>query len=96
MVLKKILAFVLLLVVVLLSVAIYRAYVIFKPCQHKIPKVEAKIQLTDEQVERLRSSLQIPTVSVSRDDEDLEAKAKHLQFIRKGSISMSLLFFFDE
>ena len=75
-----------LVVIVLLAVSLYRAFVVFKPCDHKLTPLDDsnRIKLTTEQTTRFQESLRIPTVSTAFGVENRTAKMEHLKFIRKG------------
>ena len=77
-------------VVILLAVSLYRAYVVFKPCDHKLDPLDEsnRFKLTSEQTQRFQDALRIPTVSTAFGVENRTAKFELLKFIRKGILSV--------
>jgi hypothetical protein len=73
------------LLVALFVVLVYRAYVIHKPCSHKIKALDesTKIRLSSAMLNRFQRALQIRTIS-TRQDNYLESKVEFVEFLRKG------------
>ena len=83
---KKILLIILFCFLILFLFVIYRAYVVFKPCQHHINPIETnqRIKVSSDQISRLQRAIAIRTVSLSIGYENKEAKIDFVNFIRAG------------
>lgn len=83
--LKTFILTILLLISILFTTLTYRAYIIFKPCQHNLTNLtdHARIKLTPQMLTRLQTALQYPTVSFKKGSENMTAKNEFIQFIRK-------------
>ena len=74
--------------VIVLSICIYRAYIVHQECQHNVKALNdnhERIKLTDSMIKRLQRALQFKTISYSRGKEELEAKLDYVNYIRKGN-----------
>ena len=86
-ILKKISILIFTIISVLLSSSIYRAYVLFKPCQHDLKPLDGKnkIKINQDQLERLQNSLKIDTVSYSRYAQNFEGLKNYVEFIKNSN-----------
>ena len=84
----RVLFFLAVVISALVGVLIYRAYVIFKPCEHNVKPLadSLRTQLSEKALARLIEGLRFPTVSYSRHEGNLEAKRDFVKFIRSGKI----------
>ena len=71
-------------VAILFLVLIYRAYILNKPCEHKLKPVDEKnrIKISVEQVSRFRKSLTFATVSYKENSQNVTALLEYISFIR--------------
>jgi len=62
--------------ILLLLILVYRAYIIFKPCQHHINPIDEseRLKVTNDQIKRLQKAITFPTVSYSIGYENKEDK----------------------
>ena len=83
---KKILFITFLILLLLFICLVYRAYVIFKPCEHNINPINEseRLKLTNEHIKRLQKAISFPTVSHSIGYENKEEKLDYVNFIRTG------------
>lgn len=93
---KTFLFFLLMLLASLVSVCVYRAYVVFKPCRHDLKKFiddHQRIRVSNEMLETVQRGLQYSTVSFKQGEEDLDAKVDYVAFIRFKFHDLELLDF---
>ncbi len=78
--------------ILLLLILVYRAYIIFKPCQHHINPIDEseRLKVTNDQIKRLQKAITFPTVSYSIGYENKEDKFEFVKYIRTG---LNLYFF---
>lgn len=92
---KALLASLLVLFATLASVCVYRAYVVFTPCGHDKAKQlngdHQRIRVSNEMLKTVQRGLQYSTVSFKQGEEDLEAKADYVTFIRFKFNDLELL-----
>lgn len=71
----------------LLAILIYRAYVVFKPCQHNVAQINQadKFTLQDQHVKCLQRAISIRTESFKIGLENIDAKIDFVNFIRTGT-----------
>ena len=83
--LKKIFAFILIVFLALFLPLVYKAYVLNKPCQHKLKKIDAanKIIIKEQNIGRLQKSLSFETTSYEKDKQNTADLAKFIIFIRE-------------
>lgn len=84
-----------LLLSILLAISIYRAFVVFQKCSHKLEKIDGsnKILVNDDHVERLRNALRIHTITIDHIHQNETALDLYLKFIRKGKKNPYQVFF---
>lgn len=70
----------------LFAILTYRAYVVFKPCEHQIKSLSERdrLKLNDAQIKRLQNALSFRTESYTYNSENLNAKNDFVNFIRSG------------
>ena len=85
-ILKRSLSIILLAFCVLLLVVIYRAFVLFQPCQHNVEPLSDlnKIKLSSDILNRFQNSLKFETVSFNSRDQNFTELNRYVEFIRKG------------
>lgn len=83
---RKILQFILFILIILSFIWIYRAYVIIKPCRHTIDKLEPadSIKLDDFTLTRFQNALKIKTISFDEEKQNTTAIDLFGKFIRQG------------
>ena len=83
--LGKLFVFIFIVLVILFSTLIYKAYVINQPCKHNIEKMNDsdRIKVTQDQIKRLQEALRIQTVSFSNLIQNTSAVDKFGKFIRE-------------
>jgi hypothetical protein len=76
----------LIIVVILLVVCLYRAFVIIKPCSHKIENIKAadRIDLDETMQNRLIEALKIKTITFNENSQNITAIEIFGKFIRDG------------
>ena len=81
--------------ILLLLILVYRAFIIFKPCQHHINPIDEseRLKVTNDQIKRLQKAITFPTVSYSIGYENKEDKFEFVKYIRTG---LNLYFFWKE
>ena len=82
---KRIFKLLILIILILLVVCLYRAFVVIKPCNHKIEKVEPNDYILLDQIgqDRLIEALKIRTITFNENSQNLSAIDIFGQFIRK-------------
>lgn len=91
---KASLASLLALFATLASLCVYRAYVVFTPCGHDAKQLKGdhqRIRVSNEMLKTVQQGLQYSTVSFKQGEEDLEAKADYVSFIRFKFNDLELL-----
>ncbi len=88
----RFLIFILVISIVLFSVLIYKAYVINKPCTHKLRKLNDanKIKINDDILNRLQNALRYPTISFDHKTQNVSALREYIGYIRKGYFNINL------
>lgn len=83
---QKFLAFFLLVVVALITVTTYKAFILNQPCRHKLKKLDPsnKIVLDQVKLTRFRHALRYQTVSYDKDNQNQTALHSYIKFIRQG------------
>ena len=85
---RKIVFLIVIIFNVLLMVLIYRAYVLFKPCQHDLKPLgnSNKIKLDHKIFKNFLDSLKFQTISYDGQNQNLIEMKKYVEFIRTGKI----------
>lgn len=73
--------------VLLFFILAYRAYVVYKPCEHNVKPLDEndKIRLDENYLKRLQKAISFPTESLNRDHQNIQAKVEFINFIRSGN-----------
>jgi hypothetical protein len=96
-VIKKASLFLLVTATALLLALIYKAYVVNRPCGHKLKKLDAadRFKLGDESITRLRNALTFPTVSFAENNQNETALNEYVNFVRRGIFLISVANYFN-
>ena len=83
---KRIFKYILLIVSILLFVCLYRAFVLIKPCSHKIENIKTgdRILLDKTMQNRLIEALKIKTITFNEYSQNITAIEIFGKFIRTG------------
>jgi hypothetical protein len=89
--LKHFLKSIILIISILFSVCVYRAYVVIKPCNHKIENISLtdQIELDDLMLKRYIEALRIKTITFNENSQNDTAIEFFGKFIRSGMFAFS-------